>query len=77
MPRDFLHQLLGAGHPNRPRGRDLGRERRLLGLADTDPHFFLAVHLLEQLGDDEGDFQQATRPGMYNHPLGCFTRFFL
>ena len=64
VPRDLLLQLLAADHPSRPGRRGIEKHRCPFGVADTGPHAFLPVHVLEQLNHDEGDFQQETRSGM-------------
>lgn len=64
VPRHILHELLGAGHPSRGGERGFGRKRCLFGVADNGSRVFLGVHMLEQLGHDESDFQPATRTGI-------------
>ena len=76
MPRDILHELLGADHPSRAGPGGLERHRRLLSrphLGSRAVHF---VDRLEQLGHDEGDLQQETRSGLSHvHPrINAFDR---
>lgn len=57
MPGDLLHQFLGFDHSSRICRPKLKQQRCLFGVADHGPRDVCSDHMLEQLGDNEGDLQ--------------------
>lgn len=63
MPGNLLHQLLGPDHSSRASPGGFKQQRYLLRDADNGSRVDCRVHLVEQLGHDQGGVQQATHSG--------------
>lgn len=63
VPGNILRKLLGLAHPSQARRQGLTEYRSFLGPADHGARDVRGVDMLEQLGHDEGDFQQRQYSG--------------